>query len=93
MGVRARILGRTVVGMIGGLWLLGCGDSAGPQRVSSEWPYLTTVESTNVAVTGTNELLIETSRPNSRTEPVCAAVTALPTANADRMEESPRWER
>lgn len=63
MGVRARILGRTVVGMIGGLWLLGCGDSAGPQGVSSEWPYLTTVESTNVAVTGTNELL--TSLPGA----------------------------
>ena len=37
--------------------------------------------------------LSETSRPRMRTDPVCAMVTALPTAKAERRELSPRWER
>jgi hypothetical protein len=59
MGVRTRVAGKAIAAMVGCAWLLGCGDSsAGPGTVSSDWPYLTTVASTNVAVTATNEPLV-----------------------------------
>lgn len=57
VGVRTRVAVKAIVGMLGCVSLLGCGNSAGPDAVTTDWPWMTTVESTNVAVTGTNEPL------------------------------------